>query len=45
MKDIKTPDKMPWLKRIYGETISPREIIITAVAVLLFFGIISGYGG
>lgn len=38
-KEFNTPDK-PWLKRLYGETISPREVILTIVIALFAFGFI-----
>jgi len=32
-KEYPTPEKMPWLKRLYGESISPREVILTLIVI------------
>ena len=31
-----------WIKRIYGDSISPREIFITAVVVVVFVAVLNG---
>ena len=36
----KTPEK-PWLKRLYGDTISPREVILTAMVAMLLVALLS----
>ena len=40
-KEFKTPDK-PWLKRLYGDTINPRELIISVAVIVLVIKVFGG---
>lgn len=41
MSDFKTPERFAWLRRIYGDSISPREVILTVAVVVLVLVVFS----